>query len=82
MYIPKEIQVSETRNGVRLTSDVPIDVYQDLQRHPETKALIMNSRTSKRWATPRYAPSYICVGRGITINNKIPDDVMYINAVK
>ena len=82
MYIPKEIQVSETRNGVRLTSDVPIDIYQDLQQHPETKTLIMNSRTSKRWATPRYHPSYICVGRGITINNKIPDDVMYINAVK
>lgn len=82
MYIPKEIQISGTSNGVRLTSDVPIDIYQDLQRHPETKTVIMNTRTLKRWAPPRYRLSYVCVGRGITINNKIPDDVMYINAVK
>lgn len=82
MYIPKEIQVSGTSNGIRLTSDVPIDIYQDLQRHPETKALIMNASTSKRWVAPRYRPKYICAGRGVTINNKIPDDVMYVNAVK
>ena len=82
MDIPKGVQVSGTINGVRLTSDVPIDIYQDLQKHPETRTIIMNSRTVKRWAPPRYHRSYICVGRGITINNKIPDDVMYINAVK
>ena len=82
MDIPKGVQVSGTINGVRLTSDVPIDIYQDLQKHPETRTIIMNARTVKRWAAPRYHRSYICVGRGITINNKIPDDVMYINAVK
>ena len=82
MYIPKEIAIPGTINGVKLTIDVPIDIYQDLQQHPETRTVIMNARTSKRWASPRYRPSYICVGRGITINNKIPDDVMYINAVK
>ena len=81
MDIPKEVQISGTSNGVRLTSDVPIDIYRDLQHHTETRTVIMNARTLKRWTTPMYT-SYICVGGGITINNKIPDDVMYINAVK
>lgn len=82
MHIPKVIAIPETSNGVKLTIDVPIDIYQDLQKHTETKTLIMNANTAKRWVVPRYRPSCICVGRGITINNKIPDDVMYINCVK
>lgn len=82
MHIPKVVAIPGTSNGVRLTIDVPIDIYQDLQQHPETKTVIMNANTAKRWGAPRYRPAYLCVGRGITINNKIPDDVMYINCVK
>jgi hypothetical protein len=82
MHIPKEIAIPGTRNGVKLMADVPIDIYQDLQQHPETKTVVMNAHTAQRWATPRCMPHYICVGRAITINHEIPDDVMYINCVK
>lgn len=67
----------DTENGYIITDTSTNDEFKEIVKtYSKYKCLICNSTTANYFGTP------ILGNNTITINNKIPDNIFYINSIK